>query len=333
MRQVVVEEAHYLTQFFKTALQNYSPDYEEYFARRTMWCWDIDQWQCSIRTQYGNANSIPDQDLDNHVLYYCSTDSSSLTEDGVIYVEWIIDAWCVDAGYLQAPYYQSYGQYAQQHIDVWADTNADGFFIWDTDDISVWMWPIATPDNIQELYMIDEEKSQRIFIRRVLTQTGDWNQDGVRDSENESTYALQILKLYGLDAWSDHWYTVGMTGVLDGVVDTRVCDTQEWFICSGTALGWLFSWFSIPQDENDGRVTLTDDTVSIRDRHIRIYPQQDPYLATQESDALFAPVVTIDVVIEPSPQKRPAVIETGTFWGDYHISIPIIHNTQQRRFQ
>jgi len=48
--------------------------------------------------------------------------------------------------------------------------------------------------------MIDEEKSQRIFIRRVLTQTGDWNQDGVRDSENESTYALQILKLYGLDA-------------------------------------------------------------------------------------------------------------------------------------
>jgi Tfp pilus assembly protein PilE len=36
MRQVVVEEAHYLTQFFKTALQNYSPDYEEYFARRTM---------------------------------------------------------------------------------------------------------------------------------------------------------------------------------------------------------------------------------------------------------------------------------------------------------
>ena len=36
MRQVVVQEAHYLTQFLKTALQNYSPDYEEYFARRIM---------------------------------------------------------------------------------------------------------------------------------------------------------------------------------------------------------------------------------------------------------------------------------------------------------
>lgn len=322
MRQVVVEEAHYLTQFFKTALQNYSPDYEEYFARRIIWCWETSQWHCSIRTQYGNTNSIPGEDSDNHVLYYCSTDSWSLTEDGVIYVEWTLDAWCVNIGYLQAPYYQSYGQYAQQHIDVW-----------DADDVSLWIWPIAIPDDIQELYMIDEEESQRIFIRRVLTQTGDWNHDGIRDPENESTYALQILKLYGLDAWSDHWYTVWTTGMLDGIIDTRVCDTQEWFICSGTALGGLFSWFSMPQDENDGRVTLTDDKVSIRDRYIRIHPQQDPYLATQESDALFAPVVTIDIVIEPSPQKRPIVLSTGTLWGDYHISIPIIHNTQQRRFQ
>jgi len=125
MRQVVVQEAHYLTQFLKTALQNYSPDYEEYFARRIMWCWDSGSWYCGTRTQYGNANSIPSADLTNHLLYYCSSDSSSVIQQDVIYIEGILDAWCVDTGYLQLPYYQSYGQYTQQHIDVWADTDGD----------------------------------------------------------------------------------------------------------------------------------------------------------------------------------------------------------------
>lgn len=333
MRQVVVEEAHYLTQFLKTALQNYSPDYEEYFARKIMWCWDQSEWHCTIRTEYWNANSIPGQDSNHHKIYYCSTDPSSVTENGVIYIDWMLDSWCVDTGYLQAPYYQSYGQYARQYTDVWTDANADWSFQWDIDDVLVWMWPVAIPDNIQELYMIDTESSQRIFLRRVLTQTGDWNKDWLRDPQTESTYALQILKLYGLDAWSDHGYTAGTTGMLDTIIDTRVCDAQEWFECNGTSLWWLFSWFTMPKDKNDWWVILTNDDVSILDRYIRIHPQKDPFLATQESNILFAPVVTIDIVIGPSPQKRPTILEAAASWESYRISVPIIHNTQQRRFE
>lgn len=86
-------------------------------------------------------------------------------------------------------------------------------------------------------------------------------------------------------------------------------------------------------DENDGRVTFTDETISVADRNIRIHPLQDPSLAYQNENARFAPILEMDILLVPNPRKRPSTIITQEQQRRYQISLPIIHNTQQRRFQ
>ena len=63
---------------------------------------------------------------------------------------------------------------------------------------------IEDQTNIQELYLISQDKNSRIFIRRKLIESGDWNNDGIISGDSEYLYTLQMIKLRGFDAGDNH---------------------------------------------------------------------------------------------------------------------------------
>ncbi len=57
--------------------------------------------------------------------------------------------------------------------------------------------PIAIEDaqHVQELYLISQDGSSRVLIRRALIESGDWNNDGIISGDSEKRYTLQMLRL------------------------------------------------------------------------------------------------------------------------------------------
>jgi len=57
--------------------------------------------------------------------------------------------------------------------------------------------PIAIKDaqHVQELYLISQDGSSRVLIRRALIESGDWNNDGIISGDSEKRYTLQMLRL------------------------------------------------------------------------------------------------------------------------------------------
>jgi hypothetical protein len=53
---------------------------------------------------------------------------------------------------------------------------------------------------VQELYLISQDGKQRIYLRRILVESGDRNNDGAISGDSEYLYTLQMLKLRGFDA-------------------------------------------------------------------------------------------------------------------------------------
>ncbi|MEI6672857.1 MAG: hypothetical protein WCL02_06075 [bacterium] len=66
-----------------------------------------------------------------------------------------------------------------------------------------------------------------------MIESGDWNNNGITgDTDSEKLYTLQILKLKGFDAGSNHNFDINTSsGVYDGKIDTRACDYAQGFIC------------------------------------------------------------------------------------------------------
>jgi len=73
----------------------------------------------------------------------------------------------------------------------------------------------------------------RMYLRRKLIETGDWNYDGIVSGSYEKLYSLQMLKLRSFDAGTNHDFSlVTSSGVYDGVIDTRACDYSQGFSCN-----------------------------------------------------------------------------------------------------
>lgn len=70
----------------------------------------------------------------------------------------------------------------------------------DDEDLGIGPQALQNTDNIQELYLISSDQTQRLFIRRALIATGDRDQDGIISGADEQQYVLQILRLKGFDA-------------------------------------------------------------------------------------------------------------------------------------
>lgn len=342
-RQSLVENTYFIMERLQTTMKNYTIDYEEYYNRKMVWCdspWDADwssvflwdSWvngYCDRFTAYGNWNSIWGSlqgiglNDNEHRLYYCSSVINTDETNVFAKVKAIPGAANVarfKAGsgcneywfaFSTTPdWFQSFGQYALHFLDTNDDVDFVTWSLNDDDDIDMGVWPIWVGDNknAKELYLISQDWTHRIMLRRKLVGSGDWDKSWVTwDVASDYLYSIEILKLRGFDAGHRHDFdTNSSVGVYDWVIDTWACDFQEWFVCWDSNKDWIvngsdsyssisniYSWFVVPLHENDGRVNLFGDDVTVNWRNIDISPVKNPGLAWKQNYFQINPHMTI----------------------------------------
>lgn len=316
-RQSVIQGMYYLYEKINQYSQDYTIDYEEYRDRAVVGCDSTDMGRdvgengkCDRFTAYGNYNSIPTLwSYDRHGLYYCSSTADQLSPDYVIQSNDILNAaGCTDTAILiptEGIYYQSYGEYALQFLNVRNDVSGFGYgAVGDADDQKMWNGPAAITDSgVQEIYLIKNDDTQRLYIRRHMIESGDRNGDNQIDL-SEQHYVIEILRLIAIDAGNKHTQDNTDDDVADGTIDTRACDASQWFVCTGTPVGEPYTDMRLPANTDDGRVQLTEDDISITDRSIQINPPKDPTLATQDTSSQISPYITITTTAAPYAKIR-----------------------------
>ena len=333
-KQTLIQWSNDVVEKINLILRDYTIDYEEYFNRQRVWCvntgtagntftWDISTGgYCTRFTNYGNDNSFS---AGKSLVYYCSSSLSmpETTPNMVLTGSIQRGSWCANTGW------QSYGEYAQQFWDRKKDVDSIPGVVGDSDDENVMLGPpaILNATGVQELYLVSPNHEQRMFLRRALVESGDWNHDGVVSGDNEFLYTIQMLKLRWFDAGDHHnfsWST--SSGVYDGQIDTRACDISQWFVCHGSPVGTdIYSWYRLPQDADDGRVNLFDQDTTISDRNIILYPDTDPTYAIRNDSTQITPYFTISLQsklyskirlkrIKPTPIDSFVFTLQTTFW-------------------
>ncbi len=313
-RELLIQNSYYTMEKLNLELKNYWIDYEEYFNRKMVWCdnvslywdsfvWDVDDWnkdwKCDIFTQYWNANSFS-VDRSQSKLYFCSSISLENNNPDFVIKNINIDSdwsWCFDVWYFSSPFYQSFLQYANSFFDVMWDVDYQTGIVWDNDDLDIWKWPIAIwdSDNVKELYLISKDWMKRIFFRRKLIETWDFDWDWISSWYLEKRYTIQMLKLRWFDAWEKHNFDITSKWVYDWKIDTWACDFEEWFICSWDSI-WndIYSWFHLPFDSDDGWVDLLDKNISISDWNISVYPNKNPFLSWKDWYVQYNPYFVLN---------------------------------------
>lgn len=322
----ILERTYYMMEKINLLLKDYTIDYDEYFNRTRVGCdsWYQDNfawkvwlnWYCDDFTMYGNSSAYPSISS-LHSLYFCSSVASA---DSVIKTFPGFSTWCLST------WYQSFGQYKYQFYDQKKDSDDDWSLVNDSDDVDLWKWPFAIGDTtwVQELYLISPDKKNRVFIRRALLDSWDFNWDGIT-WENELWYTLQILKLKWFDAWNGHDFDpTSSSGVYDGKIDTWACDTSQGFVCHWTGVGNdVYSWYHLPQDVNDWWVTLFDKNLTVVNWNIRIYPDKNPDFSWAEESTQISPYFT--VFLQTKPYAR-------IWWPRLHDSLPLFGLSLQTTF-
>jgi hypothetical protein len=228
-------------------------------------------------------------------IYFCSSTNTDETIPQRVLPNTEVQngSWCLNTGQ------QSFGQYGWQFRDVKNDVDSVAGAWNDDDDENVMKWPSAidNPTNTQELYLISQDGKSRIFIRRALIESGDFNNDGIAWSgDSEKRYTLQILKLRWFDAGNNHDFdTNNSSGVYDGTIDTRACDYAQGFMCHGNWIWSLYTWYKLPSDQNDGWVNIFQKNITISDRNLIIYPTKNPEYALAENNIQINPYFTINL--------------------------------------
>lgn len=263
-------------------------------------------WHCPLWTAYGNESPYFSTYWNHvtsntqHKLYVCSSDAwlsdwqvygtswGTYQEERLLMPNDIWDYWCSDLLFnkykLELPFAaywfrQPYGEYKTQFLDVKWDVDDVYWRSWDDDDTNSWIGPQSVWDNthVKELYVISKDQRKRLFFRRALIATGDWNNNWTIDTDNEKLYTIQMLQLKAFDAWQNHDFdALTYKWVYDGTTDTRACDYDAWFKCNGSSLGWVYSWYNLPSNADDWWINLTDSNITIADWNIQIFPTKDP---------------------------------------------------------
>jgi len=328
-RQNLIENSYYMLEKIQSQMKNYTIDYEEYFNRMAVWCdnsplssdltdfarivWT--NWYCDNFTSYGNWNH--ENPESNHILYHCSR--WTIESNPKVIQDPSLQLWngCFEQWNMEGKK-QSFGQYKKQFIDVWYDVDTVLGSVWDDDDIDLWIWPISIWDNenIQELYLISKDNQKRTFFRRAFVNSWDFDNTWWADKDFEKLYTIQFLKLQSLDIWSDHNLTNDFAPenriwLYDGDIDTRVCDPNQWFVCGWSDVWWVYSWNKIPNDQNDGRINLFQNSVTVSKRNLSIYPTKSPKIARSDDSAQINPYSTIS-------------IQTKLYWEDWMKKLPSI---------
>lgn len=222
-KQTVVQEMYYTINNLHMRFADFTIDYEEYYNRSILGCTTSILYDtgtnslgyCDIFTYYGNATSVPNATTTDHAIYYCSSSQSQTTPEYVIQQANMsegVDCYIPASSLLATPAYQSFGQYKRHFRDVRNNADTKPSIVDDIDDEIIGLGPMARSGTQQpELYMISHDQTQRLYIRRVLVDSGDWNQDGTITGESEYRYTLQMLRLRGLDAGSTHNFDLNAT--------------------------------------------------------------------------------------------------------------------------
>ncbi len=289
-RQNLIQESYFTLEKLNILLRDFTIDYEEYFNRSQMWCdtwgadfsWNVwDNWYCDRFTNYWNGNNVSWGLSNTFELYYCSNQE---TQDSPQHVfSWEEDlnnrTWCAIS------WYQSFGEYSQQFRNMKKNTDTIAWVVNDDDDDDLGMWPeaILNATWVEELYLISQDKKQRIFFRRALIESWDWNKDGVVSWDTEKWYNIQILKLKWFDAGNNHDFDPNNSvWVYDGIIDTRACDYSQWFTCAWSGIGLAYSWYHLPLNQDDWRVNLFPKNISIADWSLIISPIKNPEYSRKE---------------------------------------------------
>lgn len=303
-RTNVIQDSYYTIEKINLLLKDYTIDYEEYFNRKNVWCNSSNSdftrdvgttGYCENFTAYGNNSNINQVPSTERKIYFCSSTNTDETIPQRVLPNTEVQngSWCLNTGQ------QSFGQYGWQFRDVKNDVDSVAGAWNDDDDENVMKWPSAidNPTNTQELYLISQDGKSRIFIRRALIESGDFNNDGIAWSgDSEKRYTLQILKLRWFDAGNNHDFdTNNSSGVYDGTIDTRACDYAQGFMCHGNWIWSLYTWYKLPSDQNDGWVNIFQKNITISDRNLIIYPTKNPEYALAENNIQINPYFTINL--------------------------------------
>lgn len=321
----IVQDSYFAIEKINLMLKDYTIDYEEYFNRKNVGCNKYNEsfirdiwtgWYCNLPTGYGNESNIDQNISPERKIYLCSSTTDETTRQRVLLNKDVQNgSGCSNTGQ------QSFGQYRRQFRDVKRNTDSILGAGNDDDDENVMKWPnaIDDPTHIKELYLISQDGKSRIFIRRALIESGDWNHNGITgDTDSERLYTLQILKLRGFDAGSNHDFDINTSSwVYDGKIDTRACDYAQGYICNGNPIeNTLYVWYNLPKDQNDGRVNLFQKNITISDRNLIIYPTKNPQYALAEDQVQINPYFTISLTSKlygKIRQKRLGVQNIDTF--------------------
>ncbi len=313
-RQSLIKNSYYFLERLNQQIKNYTIDYEEYFNRKMVWCdspssaWfrrDVgSNGYCDRFTYYGNRFLSQPQ----WSLYYCSSENSIPGGEsnpviyGVSSSPW---QWCVLGTNLvnfpsgvSSPvnYPQPYWEYKQQFLDYRWDADGLSGIVFDDDDVDLGtsLTAIWDPQNVAELYLISQDGKRRLFLRNRLIASGDWNNNGiVGDSVSEKLYTLEILRLKGFDAGTDHNLDTVGGGTYDGKIDTWACDGGEGFVCNWAGVGGGYTSYKLPADAFDWRVEFFGRDITITGFRMEIYPLKNPSYAWAETDIQINPYVKI----------------------------------------
>lgn len=306
-KQNLLESSYFIMERLNILLKDYTIDYEEYFNRSAVGCndtdeifedfvWNIDKnyGHCKIFTNYWNGNNF-DASTGLFSNYYCSSSiPANETTPFFVFKNPYLSQW--SGCYIS--WYQSYGQYRYQFIDMKDDSDYSAWSVNDDDDEDLWIWPKAVfdKDNVKELYLISQDGNKRLLLRRKLVYSGEFNGTWwVWDIPAELGYTIQILKLRWFDAGDKHDFDVSSsTGIYDGRIDTWACDYSQGFVCNGPSV-WtnIYADYKLPIDENDWRENLFDRNLTITERNISVSPTKDPDYSFAQSEVQVNPYFTI----------------------------------------
>lgn len=334
-RTNVTQDAYYAIEKINLLLKDYTIDYEEYFNRKNVGCdndttpFERNVWEngyCDLFTAYGNNNALAWTPFDQRNIYFCSSTNPWETSPYVVLNNPGIQngEWCLNTGK------QSFGQYYRQFRDVKNDVDDIGWAWNDDDDENVMKWPDAIEDseNTKELYLISQDGTSRVLIRRHLVESGDWNGDAVISGDSEKLYTLQILKLRGFDAGNNHDFNINnASGVYDGKIDTRACDYAQGFICNGSGIGTIYANYKIPADKDDGRVDLFQKNITISNWNITISPTKNPQYALAENEVQINPYFTLQLTSKLYGKIRQKKLGMQTI-DNFQVSLQTTFNTK-----
>ena len=262
-RQLLAESSDLIDKIHESALE-YTLDYEEYFNRKMLnlplnWTWFSSYWN-------------------SWEWYYCATSSDPM-------YPYKIYRWNNNSWWCATWENQKFWEYSFQFRRLVRPNKLnDKANSWS----NTWNWPTALSQNtwFEYLYLINYDNTERYYFRRVFKT---WIDSSTLKSDK--LYTVQMLKLKWFDAGT--WHDFDSWWAYDWFIDTWACDSSQWFMCSGTQINVWDTVYYMPKDFDDWWIDITSEKVTVSDFRVDIYPDKDPYLATKDSEKLFAPYVKL----------------------------------------